>query len=283
MVVLLRSLGAPARFTTGYAPGERVAEDRVVVRGLDAHAWAEVYFPDAGWVPFDPTPAEPRRAAERSRLESARAAGVDGVDTEATRERIDEVPAAPANASTVITPDPLAAVEDAGSGGAVSPTAGAGDADDGATGTSTNGTAGGAGALLPDWLSPSNLAEVDRVTLVAALLGGVLGVHRLRLVEHGYRAVRLRYQPATESPATDVTRAFERLELLLSRRRRPRKSGETPRQYLDAVGVPLDGPARRVLELYERAAYSGTVSRAEADEAIRCVDELVREGRIDVR
>jgi hypothetical protein len=36
-----------------------------------------------------------------------------------------------------------------------------------------------------------------------------------------------------------------------------------------------------VVELYERAAYSGTASREEADEAIRCVDELVAEGRTD--
>jgi DNA replicative helicase MCM subunit Mcm2 (Cdc46/Mcm family) len=48
---------------------------------------------------------------------------------------------------------------------------------------------------------------------------------------------------------------------------------------VEALGTRAGGRARRVVELYERAAYSGTVSREDADEAIRCVDELVREGR----
>ena len=29
------------------------------MRGRDAHSWVEVYFPDYGWVSFDPTPADP--------------------------------------------------------------------------------------------------------------------------------------------------------------------------------------------------------------------------------
>ena len=278
MAVLLRSLGVPARFATGYTPGERVTEGRVVVRGLDAHAWTEVYFPGVGWIPFDPTPADPRRAAARSRLEAARAEGVDGVDTEATRSRAGTATLDPANASTVVTPDPLAAVEENRSVGST-PAGTAGEAT-----TVTNGTAGTDATTAGiddsfDWRPPELLAGVDRVTLVATLVGGVLGVRRLRLVEHAYRTVRLRRQPATDSPAEDVRRAFERLELLLSRRFRPRRPGETPRQYVDALGSRADGRARRVVELYERATYSGTVSREAADEAIRCVDELVREGR----
>ena len=279
MTVLLRSLGVPARFANGYTPGERVAEDRLVVRGLDAHAWTEVYFPGVGWVPFDPTPAEPRRAAERSRLESARDEGIEGVDTEETRsQRRVETPS-PENVSVVITPDPLASVEENRSAGTTPSPAGTTLATDGnATG---NATTAGAEDPLPDWRPTELLAGVDRVTLLATLLGGVLGVRRLRLVEQGYRAVRLRYQPATDSPATDVERAFDRLELLLSRRR-PRRPGETPRQYVAAFGSTVDERARRVVELHERASYAGTtVSREEADEAIRCVDELVREGRTD--
>jgi transglutaminase-like putative cysteine protease len=58
MTVLLRSAGVPARYVTGFLPGEYndVGED-FIVRASDAHSWVEVYFPAYGWIPFDPTPA----------------------------------------------------------------------------------------------------------------------------------------------------------------------------------------------------------------------------------
>ncbi|WP_238656123.1 DUF4129 domain-containing transglutaminase family protein [Paenibacillus piscarius] len=60
MTVLLRSSGIPARYVQGYGPGTPVpgsVPQRYTITEGDAHAWAEVYFPGAGWVPFDPTPA----------------------------------------------------------------------------------------------------------------------------------------------------------------------------------------------------------------------------------
>jgi transglutaminase-like putative cysteine protease len=58
MVVLLRSEGIPARYVTGFLPGEYndVAGD-YIVRASDAHAWVEAYFPGYGWITFDPTPS----------------------------------------------------------------------------------------------------------------------------------------------------------------------------------------------------------------------------------
>ena len=57
MVVLLRELGIPARFVVGYGAGDyNPLSGYYTVRANDAHAWTEVYFPDVGWVPFDPTP-----------------------------------------------------------------------------------------------------------------------------------------------------------------------------------------------------------------------------------
>ncbi len=58
-VILLRSLGIPARWSIGYAQGEKLAEPLYVVRQRDAHAWPEVYFPGIGWVEFEPTAAQP--------------------------------------------------------------------------------------------------------------------------------------------------------------------------------------------------------------------------------
>ncbi len=57
MTVLLRAEGIPARYVTGFLPGEYndVGGD-YIIRQSDAHAWVEVYFPGYGWITFDPTP-----------------------------------------------------------------------------------------------------------------------------------------------------------------------------------------------------------------------------------
>ncbi len=80
-VVMLRSLGIPARLAVGYAEGQRTfvggperiipqqAEESIpqemgreqevyTVRHRDAHAWPEVYFPGIGWVEFEPTTSQ---------------------------------------------------------------------------------------------------------------------------------------------------------------------------------------------------------------------------------
>jgi protein-glutamine gamma-glutamyltransferase len=60
LVVMLRSLGYPARLAVGYTPGERNPFTGLYeVRADDAHAWTEVWFPDVGWQAFDPTAKVP--------------------------------------------------------------------------------------------------------------------------------------------------------------------------------------------------------------------------------
>ena len=58
MVMLLRSAGIPSRNVTGFLGGEwNSYGNYLAVTGNQAHSWVEVWFPEVGWVPFDPTPA----------------------------------------------------------------------------------------------------------------------------------------------------------------------------------------------------------------------------------
>ncbi|MES1165883.1 MAG: DUF3488 and transglutaminase-like domain-containing protein, partial [Verrucomicrobiota bacterium] len=56
-VLLLRAAGIPARYVTGFRGGEwNPLGHYVAVRGDRAHAWAEAFAPDAGWIRVDATP-----------------------------------------------------------------------------------------------------------------------------------------------------------------------------------------------------------------------------------
>ena len=59
MVLLLRTMGIPARLQAGYAGGEPDAEGGYLVRDSHAHAWVLAYVNET-WRVFDPTPAEGR-------------------------------------------------------------------------------------------------------------------------------------------------------------------------------------------------------------------------------
>jgi len=79
MIVMLRSLGVPARMAIGYAQGTvdpvtaaqsntdllgnadplPAGQTAYTVKANDAHAWVEVFFPDYGWVEFEPTANQP--------------------------------------------------------------------------------------------------------------------------------------------------------------------------------------------------------------------------------
>jgi len=59
LVLLLRSVGFPARMAVGFLPGSQSVGGEFTVRAGDAHAWAEAWFPGAGWQRFDGTGLAP--------------------------------------------------------------------------------------------------------------------------------------------------------------------------------------------------------------------------------
>ncbi|MFX0564354.1 DUF4129 domain-containing transglutaminase family protein [Bacillus pumilus] len=60
MIVMLRSIGIPARWVKGYTAGQLYetqmdGNNVYEVTNNNAHSWVEVYFPNRGWVTFEPT------------------------------------------------------------------------------------------------------------------------------------------------------------------------------------------------------------------------------------
>ncbi|MCH7959735.1 MAG: DUF3488 domain-containing protein, partial [Candidatus Hydrogenedentes bacterium] len=61
LALMVRSLGIPTRLVNGYRGGNWNPDDRSYIVTADmAHVWAEVFFIDYGWIPFDPSPPQER-------------------------------------------------------------------------------------------------------------------------------------------------------------------------------------------------------------------------------
>jgi len=285
MAVMLRSQGVPVRLATGYDSGERVSATEYVVRGQDAHAWVMVYFPDHGWVSFDPTPPTDREQAEQVRLAEARSNGAANVDTPQTAEgRVSTAQAEPNRAES--TQDTSNASDRA------SGSAGSSDGNGNGTGSGSIGvtpterdrlsslqpeatptTDTGSDGPLPSIPSPETV-----VYWVFLAVTVTAGARHTGVAGRAYHGVRLRLPNRSRTPTADATRAFADLERLLARQYRPRRVGETPRAYLAALrDHGVDDRAHRVCETYERATYAGGVSAAEAHAARATVRRLAIE------
>ena len=76
-VFMMRAAGVPARIVTGYQGGEKNSVDSFyVIRQSDAHAWAEVWLPQKGWMRVDPT-----AAVAPTRIESGLTAAISSDET----------------------------------------------------------------------------------------------------------------------------------------------------------------------------------------------------------
>ncbi len=116
MAVMLRSVGVPARVAVGFYPGDYdAAQNGTVYRQKNAHAWVEVFFPDYGWISFEPT-------ASRPLMENGSAGSLEPTTPEATPPAPDAAleqstpPAGQGDAATPAAPLPLATQPEGESG-----------------------------------------------------------------------------------------------------------------------------------------------------------------------
>ncbi|RQH01221.1 transglutaminase TgpA family protein [Natrarchaeobius oligotrophus] len=275
MTQMLRAEDVPTRYVTGYTAGEPTDDGEYVVRGLDAHAWVEVYFPEKGWVAFEPTPGDERDEVHDEALEeelddeagdeddqSDGDDADDGADDEASdeddRSGVDDADDEP---SVDDPADDLIERNDALAGGE--------PADDGID--------------VRDILALVSVTRETAAMIAVVLIGLVAGVHRTGAVARARRTLGVYRHGRRSDPDRDAERAFRRLEWLLAREHRPRRRGESAREYLRALaaetddGLAHDPRTAAVLERYERAVYGGGVDRETADESIAAVDDLSRE------
>jgi hypothetical protein len=93
-VILLRVLGVPARLAVGFSQGDFEEPTSANATGIyhvkekHAHAWVEAFFPEYGWIEFEPTVSEAPIVRPARPAPSANAGNTGPVPTAAPTEDV---------------------------------------------------------------------------------------------------------------------------------------------------------------------------------------------------
>lgn len=196
--VMARAIGMPARVAVGFTQGELGPDGRYHVRGLNAHAWPEVWIEGFGWTYFEPTPTR----------------GMPGAEQWTARPALQ---ASPQNPNVATTAPPTTAAPETPEGP-----------------TTTDASGGGTDVETPEekgpsiWRNPLVRAALLLVALAVAYVVAVVGWKRMRRARRRTAAghdIRQRVLVAW-------TEACEALALAGT----PRRPAETMHEF--AVRVP---------------------------------------------
>jgi transglutaminase-like putative cysteine protease len=117
MVVMLRTLGVPARLAVGFALPQYGGSGEGIyhVDGRNALAWPEVYFSGLGWIPFSPSRAYSVQTAPLGESPT------DSTGTISTQEILDMFPAGGANKPVTPEEQSAASLTESPTGSPISP------------------------------------------------------------------------------------------------------------------------------------------------------------------
>lgn len=226
MAVMLRTIGIPTRWVKGFTPGkyqETLGNGEKVykVTNANAHSWVEVYFPNSGWVPFEPTKGFTNSFnVVQSHTKSSGSPGAKATP------KVQHQPKLPHSNNRLNQIHQQQQVHQSGSG---------------------NG-----GRVIPQgWLTPSRSAVILFILLVMAA-GAAYRTRKKWLP----RLIRSRYMRKNGDHV--FSEAYERLLRLLPIYGFARDDNETLREYAATVDSELGTREMKVLTTnYEKARYRG--------------------------
>ena len=220
--VLARAVELPTRVAVGFTPGEVDDGGVYHVRGLNAHAWPEVYLEGSGWVAFEPTPGRGAPGAEAyTGLPEAQARPQDPSTASTAGPATTTAPDDPSTPSTTAAP--------------AQPDAGA------------------ATRPRPLWRHPAVLALLG--TLGAA--GVVMAAIPVAKV-----ARRRRRRAGAATPADRVWVAWAEAAEAVARAGAPRRPAETLDEHATRAGISAALPAPAAAALRTLAADAAAASYA---------------------
>lgn len=104
MAVMARVVGLPSRVAIGFTAGVASADNSYrVISTDDAHAWVEIFFPNHGWMTFDPTPISDGRGVVPPYLRDTPQGGDELPSTETKTETV--APSASGSTQASASPD----------------------------------------------------------------------------------------------------------------------------------------------------------------------------------
>lgn len=255
MCLALRYRGIPARYVTGFTVGgnkcEQTEEGYVyTLTDKDLHAWVEVYFEDAGWVPYDPTPGTYRNPSPSAPVTEVTS------DTTVTTE---ETTAASSENTTTTSSTPET---DEGETSAV-------------TGSVTDENPGGS-ALDP-----------NTVRIILIILGSVLILFVLFMSVAGFikklnRKQREKLKFFEQGDPTKAVKAMLGFMLkLLALRGIVRIKGETPKEFGKRTDdtLKMENAAESAIPIFEKSEFDRepTFDEGERSAVFECVKKLLND------
>jgi transglutaminase-like putative cysteine protease len=251
MAVMLRKLQIQSRVVVGFATGDRLGgTGQYSIKTSSAHSWVEVYFPDWGWMPFEPTPTRVNPVTTAYNTPAPACTG----------------PTCPGSDGPATGSDGVRSTRGSGQQGLLDPRSQA---------RGHGGAVGEGGAITP----PAEDKGISRI----ALLIGVVVVGIAFLLVPPARALRrrVRLRRAAAEPRRLILVTYEQFTERAAGLGLGRGPGETLEEYRRKVmetGYLSNGHLDRLTRLTTAAAYSSREpDGAQAGEAGDAAETAIRE------